>query len=129
MGEFKVRTVGTAAVAERIKITFDEYEREAFKIMQSYAAEAMVYFAAVQTRVGSEQKGMFWTNHTLRAAQDFFAKAYQVPGSMGVTFANSRDYAVYLEQDYDGRFASFPTMLSRFMPLIMHDLQILYGEI
>lgn len=121
--------IGTAAVVSRIKFLMDEYDKEAYKIMQWHAADAMAYFDQVQTAAGKEQKGMFWTNHTFRAANDFFAKAWQIPGSMGVTLANNRDYAVKLETEFEMRFASFPTMRARMEDRIRYDLQVLYGEV
>lgn len=102
---------------------FDSYEREAYNIMKYYAIEAMKYFDYVQGSVPAEEKGMFWTNHTFQAAQGFFAKTYQVPGRMGITFGNTTWYAKKLEEGFDGRFASFPTLLLRFYPMVLHDLQ------
>jgi len=122
----KIRFINMSVVNARIKLAFDEYEREAYNIFKYYAIEAMIYFNSVQTSAGAEQKGAFWTNHTFKAATGFFAKAFQVPGNMGLTFANSTSYAVDLEEGYEGRFASFPTLLARFEPLIMADLRTLY---
>ncbi len=122
---------GVPAVLERLKVVFDEYDREAYNIFKAYAAEAMVYFMEVQGSAGKEQRGMFWTNHTFMAVQGWFAYAWQIPTgpSMGITFANSTWYAEILENGHGGRFASFPTMIERFYPMIIHDLKVLYGEI
>jgi hypothetical protein len=123
------KLVGMAAVVTRISKTFDEYERESYNIFAHYAAEAMKWFIQVQGSASAETKGMFWTNHTFEAVRGFFAKAWQVPGArMGITFANDTWYAKNLEEDYGGRFASFPAMVDRFLPMIEADLKRLYGD-
>ena len=60
-------------VGNRIKNTFEEYEREAFLIYKYYAAEIVKYFIAVQTSQPAEMKAEFWTNHTFKAAKSFFS--------------------------------------------------------
>lgn len=123
----KLKFVNQAAVASRIRIEYERRHKEAYAIMQFYAIQAMIYFKEVQTDTPAEERGAFWTNHTFMAATGFFAKAFQVPGSVGLTFANTTSYAKDLEEGFDGRFASFPTLLAKFEPLILRDLQILYG--
>lgn len=123
-----IRLVNAAAVSDRIVVAFDRYEREAYNIMKFYAAQATAYFMQVQGSVGPEQRGKFWTNHTMKAVEGFFSKAFQVPGNIGVTFANSTFYAKYLEENYDGKYAALPTILETFYPLILRDLKVLYGD-
>lgn len=123
-----LRFVNTAAIADRIVLEFARYEREAYDIIKFYAAEAMAYFMQVQGSIPAESRGEFWTNHTFEAVQGFFAKPFQVPGKMGLTFANSTSYAKYLEENYNGEFAAFPKLLARYYPLIERDLKILYGD-
>jgi len=123
-----VKFVNTAAVVGRIGIVFDRYEAEAFKIFKFYAAETLIYFMQVQGAAPAESRGKYWTNHTFEAVQGFFAKAFQVPGRMGITLANTTSYARNLEEDYGGEFAAFPDLMERFYPLIIEDLKRLYGD-
>lgn len=123
------KIIGEAAVVDRIKVAFDEYEKEAYKIFQYYAGEMMIEFAMLQKSIPAEQRGAFWTNHTFKAANNWLAKAWQVPGSMGITVANFQDYAERLETDFEMRFASFPYFMDKYEPFILHDLRVLYGEI
>ena len=132
---YEVRFVGEANIKRRIKQTFAEYERQAYDIFAFYAAEIMRYFAQVQLSVAAETKGEFWTNHTFKAAQAFFAKAFQVPGKggtalMGVTLAYTADpfYTEVLEFGHGGFFAAFPSLIERFFPMIIEDLKKLYGD-
>ena len=128
-----ISVIGEAAVTKRIKVIFDEYNKEAYNIFKAYAAEIMVYFMEVQGNIPAEVQGKFWTNHTFGAVMGFFAQAWQVPhgseAAIGLTLGNTTWYAELLENDYGGRFASFPHLLERFQPMIMFDLQMLYGEI
>lgn len=124
----KIKFVNQAVVSKRIVQQFESYDREAYEIFKYYAIEAMIYFDTVQTSIAAEEKGMFWTNHTFKAATGFFAKAFQVPGRMGLTFGNTTSYAKRLEEDFGGKYAAFPHMLERFWPMILRDLRILYGD-
>lgn len=118
-----------AAIKRYFKIQVDKKEQEAHKIFKFYAAQAMTYFMQVQGSAGAEEKGMFWTNHTFGAVQNFYAKAWRVPKNIiGLTFGNNIYYAKYLEYGHEGRFASFPTLVDRFYPMILNDLKVLYGD-
>jgi len=127
---YEVRLVGEANVKRRIKQSFEVYERDAYNIFKFYAAEIMRYFAQVQLNVAVETKGSFWTNHTFKAAKAFFAKAWQVPGYMGVTLAYTKDpwYTEVLEYGHNEFFAAFPSLIKRFWPMIIADLKNLYGD-
>lgn len=122
------KVVGAAAVKTRILMQFEQYDRDFYEVFKYYAGEAMLYFMSVQGSAPAEEPGMFWTNHTFGAVQGFFAKAFQVPGQMGITFANTTWYAELLENDYGGRFASFPTLVDKFVPLILADLKYITGD-
>ena len=124
-----IRLVNTATVVNRISLAFTRYEKEAYEIMKFHAAESMAHFAQVQTSAGPEGTGLFWTNHTMQAAEAYFAKAFQVPGRMGVTLAYNATplYTKNLEEDYGGRFAALPYMLERSYDSIIRDLKHLYG--
>ena len=125
-----VRIIGEANLVARISQTFDEYNREAYNIFKWYAGEAATYFAREQTSLGPEARGEFWTNHTMKAAEAFFTKAWQVPGRMGVSFAYTKEpwYTSELEEEFGGKYAALPKIMARFYPLIMRDLAILYGD-
>lgn len=110
------------------KEQFEKRRRKALRIFAYYAAEAMRYFIAVQYKVAAETKGEFWTNHTFNAAAGFLAGEYQRSDAMGLRFSNTTWYAASLEFGYEGRFASFPTMLGKFAPVIIKDLKHLYGD-
>jgi hypothetical protein len=123
--------VNSTAVVRNIRITYEQYERKAYDIFKFYSIEIMKYMMLVQGSVPAETKGAFWTNHTFRAVNAFFAKAWQVPTLvMGVNLSYKPDpwYTELLEHGHDGRFAAIPTLLEKFEPLIIRDLQILYGE-
>lgn len=125
----RVKVVGTAAVVARINATFASYEREAYNIAKFYAGQITAYFMQVQGSAGAEQKGAFWTNHTFKAVQGFFAQAYQVPGAnIGITLGNTTSYTKYLEENYGGKYAALPTLIERFYPLYIADLKRLYGD-
>lgn len=123
--------VDSSNVTNNIKHRYEQYESKAFKIFQYYATEAMKYMMAVQGSAAKGTKGAFWTNHTFKAVNAFLTEAWQVPTkTMGVNFLYRRTpwYTDTLENDHEGRFAAIPTMLERFEPLIIRDLQALYGD-
>jgi len=121
-----VKFVNQAVVKKNIIKTFDYYERQAYEIFKYYAAESMRYMASVQISKGKEVKGEFWTNHTMKAAEGYYAKAYVLPGKIGVTLANDVSYSASLESDFGKKYASFPTLMRRMEPMIMRDLRKLY---
>ena len=127
----KVR-VDSTGVEARIKHTYDRYEREAYLIFRFYAVEIVKYMMMVQGSAPAETKGAFWTNHTFKAVKAFIANAWQVPSkTMGLTMEYRRTpfYTENLERDFGGRFAALPRLLATFEPLIIADLQKLYGEV
>lgn len=129
----RLRFTNIDGVGNRIKDTFEEYNREAFNIFKHYAAEIVKYFIRVQTSLPAEMKGEFWTNHTFKAAKSFFAHAYQSRGeTIGLIMdydTSLAPYVEYLEFYYGERFAALPHLLDMFFSMIEHDLKVLYGEI
>jgi len=123
--------IDTYPFQRRIVAVFETYERKAYDIFAHYATEAMKYMQMVQGNAGKGERGAFWTNHTFRAVEAFFAKAWQVPTKrIGVNFKYKPDpfYTDILETGHGGRFAALPTILKVFEPLIIKDLQRLYGR-
>lgn len=127
-----IQLLGVERTIDSIKASFDDYERQAYDIFKFYAGEIMAYFTVNQTNVPAEIKGAFWTNHTFKAAKSFFTKAYQVPSKyigMNLNYHSDPFYTKYLEFGHEGRFSAIQPLLDRFYPLVIHDLQVLYGEI
>ncbi len=123
--------VDTTAFESGIKHTYDKYEAKAFDLFQWYAVEIVKYMMIVQGGVPEGIKGAFWTNHTYRAVKAFLSSAWQVPTKvMGVTMEYRRTpwYTEVLEHGHGGKFAAVPRLIERFEPLIIADLQKLYGR-
>ena len=102
--------------------------KEALEIMKFYAVQAMIFFATVQGSAPAENMGEFWTNHTFKAVEGFFADAWATKDKITLRIANATWYAERLENDFGGKFASFPTIIAEIVPHLIEDLRFLYGE-
>ncbi len=123
--------VETDQATNAIKHAYDQYEKKAYAIFKFYSIEIVKYMMRVQGNASAGTKGAFWTNHTFKAVNAFMTEAWQVPTkTMGVNMLYRRTpwYTDLLENGHDGRFAAIPTLLKVFEPLIIRDLEILYGE-
>lgn len=123
--------VNTDAFANSIKHAYDEYEKKAYEIFKYYAVEIVKHMMRVQGGAPKGSKGAFWTNHTFKAVNAFLTEAWQVPTkTMGVNllYRATPFYTDILENGHGGKFAAIPTLMATFEPLIIKDLQILYGE-
>ena len=127
-----IRFLNLNTIAKDIEDDFKDRSNEAFDIFKFYAAEVVKYFLLVQASLPAEVKGEFWTNHTFKAARAFFAHSYKEKDIIGLIMdyeTNLAPYIKYLEFYYGKRFAALPPLLERFYPMILHDIQVLYGDV
>lgn len=73
----------TTDVLTRIYQIYAGRESEAYQIARRYAAMIMADFYEIQTSVGLQAQGEFWTNRSGRAANAWYAKAYRVGQNVG----------------------------------------------
>lgn len=111
--------------------TFRLKEKEALKIFDFYAVEAVKFFLTNQGR------NRFWTNQTYKAIKSFIATAFIRENEMVLRFAydgsainpyTNEEYTKYLETMNDGEFAALPTIIEQIAPLLIKDIKILYGD-
>ena len=124
-GMIRVDTSNALAYLDRV---FESKEESVFKIMQHYAAEIMTYFVQSQAKAPKEVRGKFWTNHTFNMVRNYLIEAFRRndDSEMGVVIWNKIWYAKFIEFGHGGEFASFPTILNKFAPMIYADLKILF---
>lgn len=103
----------------------DEVKEGLYDICKYYAAEVLAYFVRVQTSTGKDVGGEYWTNRTFRAAQSFYAEAYEKSNTMGLVFGFGAgvDYAKYLEA-WSGMI---PSVLEQFKDAFFADVRKFLG--
>lgn len=120
--------VDTTNAIKVIDDTFNAKERQAFKIMQYYAAQIMIYMSQVQASAPKESRGKFWTNHTFKMISSYLATPFirNESNEIGISIINRVWYAKFIEYGHELRFASFPTILEKFAPLVYADMKTIF---
>lgn len=125
-----IRTINQGDIKTRLSEFFESYSKEVFNLYKEYAQYIEQYFWEQQGSAPAEERGRYWTNHTFRAANGFYAKAYQFFGKeVGIEMGNETWYAYNLEHDYGGRFAAFPDLIAQFAPQMEDALDRIVGRI
>ena len=126
-----IRLVINNQLGSFIEDSFRNKEEETYRIFSHYVAEATSYFMSKQ---GGEA---FWTNHTFKAMNSFFSKAFARKGELVLGFYydgsarrndKGNEYTQYLEGGHEGRFAALPSIVNEIAPRLIADLKRLYGD-
>ena len=126
-----IRIIVNDQFTPTLKSIFRAKEKEAFKIFEFYAVEAVKYFLLAQ---GGNR---FWTNRTFKALRSFIANAFVRENEIVLRFAydgtainkySNEEYTKYLETMQGGRFAALPSIIEAIAPMLIRDIKLLYGD-